>query len=292
MIQANASDPIKFCHISPTKYLKYFTETNGAHLLLAHLVEEDEVYANHYANISDGKVKILDNSAFEMFKRGQPMYDSTKLIAMAKRCKADIIVLSDYPKEVWTKTRDAAKRLIPEFKDAGFGTFYVPQSEFYDLDSLMMSYEWALSNKDIDLIGVSILACPIALGVDENVYGTNEKNDAYKLQRFMSRWKIFNLLEKKKLLGTNAIKRFHCLGMTDGPNEIELLSPYHDYIFSWDSSAAVWAGLNHIAFDRSPTGLTNGKFEEEVDFGFSSMSNTSMDVTFSNIFYVDCLCRR
>jgi hypothetical protein len=292
MIEANASDPIRFCHIAPTKYLNTFTFTNGAHLLLAHLVEDDAQYADYYSNLSDGKVKILDNSAFEMFKRGQPMYESSKLISMAKRCKADVIVMSDYPREPWTKTKKAASSLISHFKDAGFGTFYVPQSEFCDQAGLIQSFEWALENKEIDLIGVSILACPIALGVDENAYSIKQHNDAYKLQRFMSRWKIFNILEKKRLLGSNAIKRFHCLGMTDGPNEIDLLRPYHDYIFSWDSSAAVWAGLNHIQFDSSPTGLSNGKFETEVDFSFSSMTGVGKDLVDANIFHVNSLCRR
>ena len=55
---------IKFCHISPTKHLNKYTKTNGAHLILAHLVEQDEEYRNFYATLNDGKYKIMDNSAF------------------------------------------------------------------------------------------------------------------------------------------------------------------------------------------------------------------------------------
>jgi hypothetical protein len=271
IVDRNLAEPIRFCHIAPTAYLKDYVHFNGAHLILAHLVEEDEAYRDFYANLNDGKVKIMDNSAFEMFKQGRPMYESDKLIEMGTACGADVVVLSDYPKEDWNKTREAAERMIPELKAAGFGTFYVPQTELGDVLGLLKSFEWAIANPDIDLIGVSILAAPIALGVDESAHGEGERSDAYKLQRFMSRWKIFQLLgEAGYLKDPRTFKRFHCLGMTDGPNEIELLneSGFAPYIYSWDSSAAIWAGLNNVEFDHSPTGLMKGKFEKEVDFGY------------------------
>ena len=267
-LNKQVGDPIKFCHIAPTKYLAKFTKSNGAHLLLAHLVEEDEEYANYYANLDDGKVKIMDNSAFEMFKQGRPMYDSDKLIEMGQKCKADVIVMSDYPKENWTKTMMAAQKMIPELKAAGFGTFYVPQGEFGDVAGVIESFRWAINNPDIDLIGVSILTCPIAFEVDESKHGDGQRHKGYSLQRFLSRWKMFRTLDEAGLLTVGALKKFHCLGMTDGPNEIELLKDYHPYIYSWDSSAAVWAGLNGVVFDRSPSGLQYGKVEKEVDFGY------------------------
>lgn len=286
-LDRNPYNPINFCHIAPTARLADATDTNGAHLLLAHLIETDPEYTAYYANLNDGKVKIMDNSAFEMFKQGREMYPSDKLIEMGNRVKADVVVMSDYPKRPWEITRDKAIEMIPQLKDAGFGTFYVPQSNLGDIGGLLNSFEWALSNPDIDLIGVSILACPVAFSLDESHNGA--RNDAYKLQRFMSRWKLFNLLNDNGLLfDSRSHKRFHCLGMTDGPNEIELLnySGYRPYIFSWDSSAAVWAGLNNITFDRSPTGLIGGKFEREVDFDYKGPYT---DATSFNIDYINSL---
>jgi hypothetical protein len=293
--RSSVNDPIKFCHISPTPHLEEYTKHNGAHLLLAHLVEQDPDYMEFYANLDDGRAKIMDNSAFEMFKQGRPMYDSNKLIEMGKACKADVIVMSDYPKEPWTKTRDAAINMIPALKDAGFGTFYVPQSNLSDIDGALKSFDWALGNSEVDLIGVSILTCPIAFGVDESSYGEGKRNDAYKMQRFLSRWKMFIELDRAGLLSAHAIKRFHCLGMTDGPNEIELLTScgFGKYIYSWDSSAAVWAGLNGIQFDGSPSGLRNGKFEHEVDFDFKGehLGTTNLQVI-NNINYINKLCSK
>lgn len=291
-LNKNMGDPIKFCHISPTKYLDRFTKTNGAHLLLAHLVEQDEQYANYYANLNDGKVKIMDNSAFEMFKQGRPMYDSSKLVEMGKRCNADVIVMSDYPKEPWTKTMQAAQRMIPELKGEGFGTFYVPQGQFGDVAGVLESFKWAIDNPDIDLIGVSILTCPIAFEVDESKHGDGQRHKGYALQRFLSRWKMFRALDDAGLLTVGALKKFHCLGMTDGPNEIDVLKEYHPYIYSWDSSAAVWAGLSGVPFDRSPSGLQHGKVETEVDFAYDHSIRSMENLVDFNIGYINSLCQR
>lgn len=250
------------------------------HLCLAHLVEEDPNYANFYKNLDDSHKIILDNSAFEMFKRNKPMYESSKLIEMGKKIGADVIVLSDYPGEHISKTISAAETLIPEFKKNGFGTFFVPQSEVGKSDQLFEGFEYAIGNSDIDLIGISILGCP-------NAYGVERGN---KLQRFLSRKHVFDQLKRRNLLTNQALNRFHCLGMTDGPNEIELLKDYHNYIFSWDSSAAVWAGAWGIEFDDSPTGLIDGKFEKEVDFGHIFDVTKEKSVNF-NVDYINNLCK-
>ena len=51
--------------------------------MLAHLVEEDENYCEFYKN--SGAELIMDNSAFEMYKRNEPMYPTEKLIRWLKR---------------------------------------------------------------------------------------------------------------------------------------------------------------------------------------------------------------
>lgn len=280
---------INFCHISPTKHIGLYTQTNGAHLILAHLVEQDEEYATFYAK-AFGKYKMMDNSAFEMFKQNRPMYDSSKLIEMGNKCKADCIVLTDYPREDWIKTVQKAVDTVDDIIAAGFETFFVPQSVVGDLRGYIESIRWALNNPKIHRIGLSILGCPIALGLDEKKT-KKERSDSYKLQRYLSRHKILTELQNQNLL-EKATKKFHCLGMTDGPNEISLLKPFHKYIASWDSSAAVWAGLNGIMFDNSPTGLIDGKFEKEVDFDFSlPTTDPKHSITYSNIQYIDKLAR-
>jgi hypothetical protein len=252
---------MKFCHISPPAFAEYAAKESGLHLTLAHLIEEQgDAYCTTF---QDGRDIIMDNSAFEMYKAGRPMYPSDKLLEMADQINADYIVLSDYPGEPGQKTIDAAKELGPIFKKAGYKTFFVPQSEVGDFDDYLETFKWALEQDWIDLIGVSILGVP-------NAYGVEKDN---KLQRFLSRWKMMNTLEDEGILDYQHKDKLHFLGMVDGPNEIDLVRDFHYYINSWDTSAAVWAGMNDIQFDETPTGLEFGKFEEEVDFSSNSVYN-------------------
>ena len=284
--------PIDFCHIAPTKYLEKFSPWSNSHLVLAHLVEEDEEYARFYREEVKGEFKIMDNSAFEMFKRGLPMYDSSKIHDMAEKCEASCVVMTDHPGQHWKLTVEEAEKFLKN-KRGNYSTFFVPQSELGDMDGLMKSIAWALSNKHIDLIGVSILACPIACGITERSHGeaTHYRSEAFRLQRYLSRLTVFEEMERRGLLESmSSYKRFHCLGMTEGPNEIKLLRKYHKHISSWDSSAAVWCGLNAIKFDSSPTGLINGKLEKEVDFTFDKGDYATERLCIDNMNYINHLC--
>jgi hypothetical protein len=283
---------IKFAHISPVSYLP-FIKSYSTHLLLAHLVEENEVYRNFYVNLKRKNPNVfyhLDNSAFEMFKRGEPMYPAEKLLKMADLVGANSIVMSDYPKEDWQKTVESAQRLIPRFKKRGYQTFFCPQSELGDLEGLMRGYEWGLKNDHIDYLGISILNCPIALGINETKHGNGAREESFRMQRYLSRLAIFQELEKRGMLNYGQ-KRFHCLGMTEGPKEISLLKQYFPYIFSWDSSSAIWHAINGIEFDNSPTGLSKGKLDLEVDFNIEPVTffDTLSSVVY-NLSYIDDMC--
>ena len=278
----------EFAHITPTAYLDLFASGRPFHLTLAHLVEQDEAYATWYSDRDTSRsihpyINIMDNSAFEMYKQCRPMYPSEKLIEMGKKVAADYIVMSDYPGWPSQKTIDKAIKMAPELRAAGFGTFFVPQSPEGDLEDLISAFEWAAESEHVDYIGVSILAVPIAYGVERD----------NKLQRFLSRWKFMQELEKRGILRKikENKKKMHFLGMVDGPNEVSLVRDYFYYIDTWDSSAAVWAGLCGICFDRSPSGLINGKNEIEVDFNHKGADNKLLAMAASNVGYIDHLLK-
>lgn len=276
----------EMCHISPTPHLDDFAKGRPSHLVLAHLIEEDDVYASWYEREktkNPGTVIIEDNSAFEMYKQGRPMYPSEKLIDMGTRVKADYIVMSDYPAEPGQKTIDKAIEMAPELRAAGFGTFFVPQSKIGDIDDLIEGFRWASQATEVDYIGVSILAVPNAYGVEKN----------NKLQRFLSRWAFMHRLEHEGILTAikNNGKKIHFLGMVDGPNEVILVKDFLPYINTWDSSAAVWAGLNGILFDNSPSGLINGKFEKEVEFNLRTDDTNLIRLAHKNCRYIDMCIR-
>jgi hypothetical protein len=269
------SDKINFCQIAPTNHLNEFGHYNNVHLMLAHLVESDPVYADWYANNTDEK--ILDNSAFEMYKQGREMYDPGKLLSMAQRTKAGVIIMSDYPGQHSSVTIAASLDQAPQYRDAGFKTFFVPQSNIGDMKDYMHAFEYAINSPHIDYVGVSILGVP-------NAFGHIEKDN--KLQRFLSRWKLMTMLDDAGYLEPfrSGEKRMHFLGALDGwVGEAELVSPYADVIYSWDSSQCVWHGLSGISFDYSPTGLINGKFEEEVDFNVLIEDPRLVELAHNNI---------
>lgn len=272
-----------FCHITPTPYLDLFATGRSHHLVLAHLIEEDEKYANWYAKMprDENSIVIMDNSAFEMYKQGKPMYESSKLMEMANKVKADYIVMSDYPGEPARKTIEAALDMAPRLKAYGFGTFFVPQAQIGNVEGVLDAFDWAAEDPQIDYIGVSILTAP-------NMFGVEKGNN---LQRFLSRWKLMQLLEQRGTLEKiqENGKKIHFLGMVDGPNEIALVSRWLDYIDTWDSSAAVWAGMCGIEFDNSPSGLIAGKNEIEVDFDHNSATIAQIASALKNIRYIDDL---
>lgn len=269
---------IKFCQISPTHHLDDFCADNEVHLILAHLVESDAQYADWYKNRKE--LKIMDNGGFEMYKQNLPMYDASKLLEMAQRVKADVIVMSDYPNARAKVTIGYAQQLGPKFHDAGYKTFFVPQSEIGAMDDYLYAWEYAVSSPDVDFIGVSILGVP-------NAFGNIERDN--KLQRFLSRWKMMKILEKRGLLEEAVLnnKKLHFLGALDGwPGEVELVKKYWRNIYSWDSSGAVWAGLHNIKYDESPTRQILGKFEKEVEFDFMT---TDQDLIAAAKFNIDVL---
>jgi hypothetical protein len=274
----------EFAHITPTAYLDLFAADRPFHLTLAHLIEEDPVYTSWYAERDKSRhmapyINVMDNSAFEMYKQGRDMYPSDKLIEMGTKVGADYVVMSDYPGQPSQVTIDKAIEMAPELREGGFGTFFVPQSSEGDLEDLIDAFQWAATSEHVDYIGVSILAVPIAYGVEKD----------NKLQRFMSRWKFMQELDTRGILQEikNNGKRIHFLGMVDGPNECTLVENYLWAIDSWDSSAAVWAGMCGISFDNSPTGLIAGKNEIEVDFDHNIGDVASIVLAMNNMKCID-----
>lgn len=266
---------MKFSHISPLSFGQQAVQSSSIHLTLAHLI--DELGENYTNQFQDGKDIIMDNSAFEFYKAGKPMLSPNKLIGYANQVNADYVVMTDYPGESGQKTIDAANKLGSLLKDAGFKTFFVPQSKIRDYHDYINTFKWALNQDWIDLIGVSILGVP-------NAYGVESDNN---LQRYLSRYKLLHdLTEDGILQRTSKFKnKLHFLGMTDGPNEIDLVADFDFFINSWDTSAAVWAGMNNIQFDDSPTGLLHGKFAKEVDFLSEKLDHSN--VVTSNIKFIN-----
>jgi len=226
--------------------LERYASQSKMHLVLAHLVDTDEVYADFYAKRSE--FKIMDNGAFEL----GASYDPTKLIELGMKCKADAIVLPDFPFEPASKTVGASTALIDPVKDAGFKTMFVPQSRTGDIEDWIQGYVWAAETPSIDIIGMSILGIPNALDHIHPGY---------------ARVVMSQILLERGLF--NFEKHHHYLGLTSGPNlEVPSLSSM-GVMDSCDSSGPVWAGIcGHRYSPNTDSFQSVSKIKKHVDFDY------------------------
>jgi hypothetical protein len=237
----------EFCIIAPTPYLESFAAQSASHLVLAHLVDTDDRYTEFYASLDkDEHFIIMDNGAFELGES----YAPEKLISLAQRCNADVIVLPDYPGCPGSKTINAAEDLIHQVKEAGFKTMFVPQSEVGNAEDWIATYAWAASHPDIDVIGMSILGIPNAIP---------------HINRSYARVVMTSILLERDLF--NKEKHHHYLGLNAGP-ALELPSLLSMGVMdTCDSSGPVWAGITgHRYCPNTDSFMATSKVAMHVNF--------------------------
>ena len=231
------------------------------HLVLAHLVDTDEAYAEFYRGRNE--FKIMDNGAFELGES----YDPDKLIELGRKCNADAIVLPDYPFQEATKTIGAAISLAPQVRESGFKTFFCPQSRTGALEEWIDAYRWGEANELIDIIGMSILAIPNALP---------------HIPKSYARVVMTQLLIER---GYTFEKYHHYLGLNAGP-ALEM-PPLIEMgaMDSCDSSNPVWMGvLGHRYNGNTDSFLPVSKVKMEVEFDYPlTKDKTTLDNIQHNI---------
>jgi hypothetical protein len=256
-LQSNLVKEPQFCIITPTAYLEQYASQSSMHLILAHLVDTDDAYAAYYANRDTDELKIMDNGAFEL---GQS-YDPEKLIELARKCRADAIVLPDYPGQNQDKTIEAAIEWAPKVKAAGFKTMFVPQSVVGDTEGWIEAYTWAtLDNDLIDIIGMSILGIPNALP---------------RINRAYARVVMTSMLIDQNIF--NFQKHHHYLGLNSGP-ALEIPSLINmGALGSCDSSSPVWAGICANEYsENTDSFMSTKKISKHVDFNYPMVKDPNV----------------
>lgn len=236
-------DP-QFCIITPTSYCEDFASQSSMHLVLAHLVDTDEQYSDFYAGRKE--FKIMDNGAFELGES----YSPEMLIDLANECRADAIVLPDYPFKESRVTIRAAEKMIDAVKQAGFKTMYVPQSETGEIEDWIDGYRWGADHADIDIIGMSILGIPNAIPHIHIGYARVVMTQILIEQGYFKFGKYH-----------------HYLGLNAGP-KLEIPSLINmGALDSCDSSAPVWAGINGHEYSTNTDSLQHvSKIQNHVNF--------------------------
>jgi hypothetical protein len=250
-----------FCIITPTPYLEQFASQSSMHLVLAHLVDTDERYANFYHNRDE--LKIMDNGAFEL---GQS-YNPDKLLELAAKCDADVIVLPDYPGQPGSKTIEAAEKYLPIFKKAGYRVMFVPQSLKGDVDDYVKCYEWAANHPGIDVIGCSILGMPNAIPYCDVSY---------------ARVVMSQILIERGVFNFN--KFHHYLGIQNISLEIPTLLRMK-CLNSCDSSNPVWAGISGFKYNTTGDSYlqVSKRYLHEVNFNEKLHKLEILDIVQYNV---------
>lgn len=137
----------KVAQIVPVSQLNDI-ENNQYHMCLAHLVAQDEVYANFYKALSSyGKYVLMDNGEAE----GEQLQPD-ELIKMYERIKPTEIVLPDTLKDCNDTLRKTLS-FVEEYGDLPYKFMGVPQGQ--DINEWCDCVNVMLRNERISSIGVS-----------------------------------------------------------------------------------------------------------------------------------------
>ena len=230
----------QFCAIAPISFSDLVSD-RSSHLVLAHLIDADHQATQLQKDYSDaytafikkesdnGAFVMMDNSSYEL----KEPYAPEKLIELARKCGAHAIVLPDYPFQPAEKTIIAAEEFAPLFKEAGFKTFFVPQSKTGDREDWVDAYLWAANNPLIDIIGISILGVPNAW---------NNIDPAFA--RVVAMQHLLDIGEFAE------DKHHHFLGLNAGP-ALEIPSLLRMGVLDTvDSSGPVWSAINSHRYSQ------------------------------------------
>jgi hypothetical protein len=210
-------------------------------MALAHLCKDPE-YVNNFRTIrEEGGYVYLDNSQYEL---GYSL-PIEKVLEAAFLINANCVILPD-----------GDLTHLEEVKYSGFDVMYIPADPDLEKDFID-----AMFNKKIDVVGLSYSKVATYMGRARHC----------TTSRFDFLTTIGEMLPNKKI---------HMLGMAT-PGEIALMRPFRDLILSWDTSIAIWAGLNHIDIrDMKHKNTRPVDFDSDLHWG---------NIVDSNIEYINKL---
>ena len=138
---------------------------------------------------------------------------------------------------------DGTREGLDLFKQNNYKVMCIPKSP--------EQFKEFMLDEDIDLVGVS----------EEHLDYRHSPGARYELFR-------------DHLVDTMPKKKIHLLGATDSCWELGMLMPFNEYIYSWDSSAAVWQGhLGNYIRHQTRKDCTSVDFSAQVELNGCIYSN-------------------
>ena len=254
---------IRLTNVVPVSYLG-LTTNQKTHWISARMAENNSEYLEFYQEL-----KEKDQTVIYYLDSRDAESSMSEVINLANSLNVNTVVIPNSQESSVAANEALAKKWFPALKLANLRTMVIPQATFNDSLGFFKSFSWALNDKSVDMIGVSSDYCATAFGVEDESNLDLETpfiDTTYPMQRYLSRWHLFNALGQLKLLNNmNSHKKFHCLDL-NGVREMELLSFFHKFIFSWHTSEPFWLAYNKAMYDASPTGLRHGGINTPFDY--------------------------
>ena len=138
---------------------------------------------------------------------------------------------------------DGTYKGATKFKNAGYKVMTIPKTA--------KQFKKMMYDPNVDLVAVS----------EEHLDYRHSPGARYELLRDH----IVEDMPRKKI---------HLLGATDSLWELGMLSPFDEYIQSWDSSAAIWQGyLGNLVRDQKRKDCTSVDFSVKFDINLLMVEN-------------------
>lgn len=225
---------MEFCVISPITGLKRFAALSKRHLVLAHLLHNQEYHDFYVGRRKAGDLLILDNGAYENTK---PL-DSAAYTNMVRRLDPQVVVLPDILMSPWRETTAASLKYLDVhgtyLHQLGYNTefMFVPQTTRDDPNGWQKALHTVVNDGR-----VGHMVKWVGLGrytATEFPHLNNANGNAFY------NWRVGLAVMVKNSFPH---LRIHALGMAAGDTN-ELISLQAAGVESIDSSAPVWRGWN------------------------------------------------
>ena len=255
--------------ICPTRYLNDFALKSSYHLVLAHLVQQDEYYCEFYKRRAlAGDFITLDNSSYEL---GDDVFTPKQLIDLALKVGAREVMAPEHFGD-GTKTFEKVAAFSEEFhqhdaaKDLNIAITIHGRTE----REILSCFARCSHIAGVRTIGLSCrLDFPMA---------TRSVISNSTLRRSLCRIQIFNQIRVEVELDEDPMC-VHLLGMNH-PSELMYYKGC-GIVRSHDSSAAFVLGYNNFDLDFGP-GYT--KVSQKLDFDLKTvLSRKRYDAITNNI---------
>ena len=243
---------IKVSFISPTSLVEQYGNQGDIHLVLSHLLDEENVNDYEAKLRLSGKPLFLDNGLYE----NKTPEGVESLIKKALRIDAEYFFAPDflYDREATEKSIDTTWEAIEKHKSQ-LGRFSktklaaVVQAD-NDTDYIE-SYKKFVADPRISLIGLSILSVPKSF--------QRRSPSTTEISRLrMTALSILNELPQHK--------DSHLLGAGSSYEDVAYAEVFCPWVVSHDSSSAVWNGIQGKKINIGNLSVEGGKTPIPVDF--------------------------